>query len=216
MISSAIFRTSPSFFLEIHSPLRFFLKDNPKIDAATMSTSQLNPAQHVERIREIIMGRDLTQVRGRLERIENGLDTTSPASSSSEIQNLQNSFEELQAECLRLRNELQQEKNMRKQQLGEIDQHMQQLVQDAPIGTPSTDSDDIASEMAARIDARFREMMSHLQTELLQWKGQLDRDVQALREVKMDRKDVMQRFARIVSAAMEDEDEANPKNGYLL
>ena len=59
-------------------------------------------------------------------------------------------------------------------------------------------------------------MMTHLQTELLQWKGQLDRDVQAVRDVKMDRKEVMQRFARIVSAAMADEDEPNPKDGYLL
>ncbi|MDB4462180.1 hypothetical protein N9054_01485, partial [bacterium] len=64
-----------------------------------MSTSQLNPAKHVERIREIIMGRDLTQVHGRLERIESGLDTGSPKPSSPALNDLRNSFAELQEEC---------------------------------------------------------------------------------------------------------------------
>ena len=181
-----------------------------------MSTSQLNPAQHVERIREINMGRDLTQVHGRLERIENGLDTGSPAAASPAFHELQASFAELQEECHRLRLELHQEKIMRKQQLVQIDQHLQQMAPPTASIGEIQDTDDLASEMAARIDARFREMMTHLQTELLQWKGQLDRDVQAVRDVKMDRKEVMQRFARIVSAAMADEDEPNPKDGYLL
>lgn len=184
-----------------------------------MSTSQLNPAQHVERIREIIMGRDLTQVHGRLERIESDLDTGSPKPSSPALNDLRNSFAELQEECHRLRLELHQEKIMRKQQLMQINQHLQQISQhpvQANQAMGISNPDDLASEMAARIDARFREMMSHLQTELLQWKGQLDRDVQAVREVKMDRKEILQRFARIVSAAMADEDEPNPKDGFLL
>ncbi|MDA7890315.1 hypothetical protein N9A78_03805, partial [Akkermansiaceae bacterium] len=67
-----------------------------------MSTSLLNPAKHVERIREIIMGRDLNQVHGRLKRIENDLNTGSPVLQSHVIQQLETSFSKLQDECHRL------------------------------------------------------------------------------------------------------------------
>jgi len=162
------------------------------------------------------MGRDLNQVNGRLERIENGLGSEESSTSSVALGELRQSFSDLQEDCHRLRLELHQEKIMRKQQLTQIDQHLSKMTQLPGKQASPMDSDELASQMAARIDARFREMMTHLQTELLQWKGQLDRDVQALREVKIDRKDVMQRFARIVSAAMADEDEPNPKDGFLL
>ncbi|MDB4353877.1 hypothetical protein N9Z02_01095 [Akkermansiaceae bacterium] len=181
-----------------------------------MSTSQLNPAQHVERIREIIMGRDLNQVHGRLQRIENGLDTGATLRSSDDLHQLQQSFSELQEECHQLRLELHQEKIMRKQHMAQLDQQLRNRITSPVSSGAVEDPEDLAAQMAARIDARFREMMSHLQTELLQWKGQLDRDVQAIREVKMDRKEVLQRFAKIVSAAMEDADEPPTKDGYLL
>ena len=180
-----------------------------------MSTPQLNPAQHVVRIREIIMGRDLNQVHGRLKRIESDLNTGSPVVQSHLVQQLETSFSKLQEECHRLKLELHQEKIMRKQQLAQIDQQLRELTHRPVAVTTIKNSDELASKMAARIDARFREIMSHLQTELLQWKGQLDRDVQALRDVKVDRQDVINRFARIASAAIAD-DENNPKDGYLL
>ena len=184
-----------------------------------MSSSQLNPAQHVERIREIIMGRDLNQVHGRLERIENGLGDSAPASSSPDISELKQAYSSLQKECHQLRLELQQEKIMRKQQLSQLDQTLSQLSQ-SPMGSTAPiaglNTDDLASEMAARIDARFREMLSHLQSELLQWKGQLDRDVQSIREVKADRKELSGRLSRIAAAAMEEPTPPPPEEGYLL
>jgi hypothetical protein len=168
-----------------------------------MSTSQLNPAQHVERIREIIMGRDLNQVHGRLKRIESDLNTGTAMVQSQAGKQLETSFSKLQEEYHRLKLELHQEKIMRKQQLAQIDQHLREMTQRHFNGTNIKNPDDLGSEMAARIDVRFREMMSHLQTELLQWKGQLDRDV-------------MIRFAKIANAAMEDGDGNNPKGSYFL
>ncbi|MGJ8694778.1 MAG: hypothetical protein ACSHYF_00535 [Verrucomicrobiaceae bacterium] len=181
-----------------------------------MSTSPLNPAQHVERIREIIMGRDLNQVHGRLERIESGMAGSGPSLSSAAVSDMQQKIASLHEECHGLRLELHQEKIMRKQQLAMIDQHLSQLANHPEVSGNTRDAEDLASEMAARIDARFREILTHLQSELLQWKGQLDRDVQALRDVKIDRKELMSRFARMASAAMEDEDGPSPKDGYLL
>lgn len=180
-----------------------------------MSTSLLNPAKHVERIREIIMGRDLNQVHGRLKRIENDLNTDPPVLQSHVIQQLETSFSKLQDECHRLRSELHQEKIIRKQQLAQIDQYFRELTHRPVTVTTIKNSDELASKMTARIDARFREIMSHLQTELLQWRGQLNRDMQALRNDKVDRQDVMNRFTRIASAAIAD-DENNSKDGYLL
>lgn len=193
-----------------------------------MSNSQLNPAQHVNRIREIIMGRDLTQVHGRLECIENdvgdGSLTPASAPSSTEISELKSAYHDLQEECHRLRMELHQEKFMRKQQLSQIDQHLGQMAQQpatasgAPALPPAqtVNTDELASQMAARIDGRFREILSHLQTELLQWKGQLDRDVQSIHEVKADRRELSLRFAKMAAAAMEDENKSNPEEDYLL
>ncbi|MFT6575058.1 MAG: hypothetical protein ACJA16_003255, partial [Akkermansiaceae bacterium] len=48
-----------------------------------MTSSSLNHSQHVERIREILIGRDLQHMHGRISRIEGALEqegapTTSP------------------------------------------------------------------------------------------------------------------------------------------
>lgn len=190
-----------------------------QVVAATLPSSQLNAAQHVKRIREIIMGRDLNQVNGRLERIENRHRSSAPASSSSEITDLKKAHSALQEECQQLRLELHQEKILRQQQHAQIAQTLNQLGQipaDPPAPARGVNTEDLASEMAARIDARFREILSHIQTELLQWKGQLDRDVQAIREVKADRKELSHRLSRIAAATMEDPPAPVPEVGFLL
>jgi hypothetical protein len=59
--------------------------------------------------------------------------------------------------------------------------------------------------MAARIDARMREVFQHLQSEIVQWKNQMDREFHTLREDTVSRTELKNRFARIASAAMEED-----------
>jgi DNA-binding helix-hairpin-helix protein with protein kinase domain len=68
--------------------------------------------------------------------------------------------------------------------------------------------------MAARIDARVREILQHLQTEIVQWKRQIDRELQTVREDSVSRAELKSRFARLASAAMEDD--PKPDNGFLI
>ena len=74
----------------------------------------------------------------------------------------------------------------------------------------------VAAEMTSLIDARTREILHHLQNEILQWKNQMDRDLQSIRDVKADRKEIKNRFARLASAAMEDSSDFEAPEGYLL
>lgn len=74
-----------------------------QLAAATMPTSHLNPPQHIEQVREIIMGCGLSQVHAHLERIENDLAKSALASSSTECADLKQAHITLQEECQRLR-----------------------------------------------------------------------------------------------------------------
>lgn len=113
------------------------------------------------------MGRDLTQAHGRLERIESDLGDDSPSSkpapSSNEISGLRSAYHNLQEECHNLRMKLHQEKLMRKQQLSQIDQHLSQMAQQpasfsgTQAYTPVAEADELAAQMAARIDGPPRQ-----------------------------------------------------------
>jgi hypothetical protein len=165
-----------------------------------MTSSSLNHSQHVERIREILIGRDLQHMHGRISRIEGALEqegapTTSPG---------------LLEAITQLRHE---QENLRK----EVN-NLNKGSAPSKYASFTEPSDDFASEMAARIDARFREILSHLQNELLQLKGQLDEDLSSLKTAKADRAELTSRFARLASAAMDKQDEDNTKSneGFLL
>lgn len=169
-----------------------------------MTSSPLNTSQHVERIREILIGRDLQHMHGRISRIEGALEQEGTPTSSP---GLLEAITHLRHEQENLRKEVQDLKIQ-----AASPQH-------ASFGETSRGtSDDFASEMAARIDARFREVLSHLQSEILQLKGQLDEDLSSLKTAKADRAELTSRFARLASAAMEEQDEDDTKStgGFLL
>ena len=68
-----------------------------------------------------------------------------------------------------------------------------------------------------RAVAAFMVFLQHLQTELVHWKGQVDRDVQGVRNQKADREELQNRFARLASAAMEEDPPAvREDDGFLL
>jgi predicted nucleic acid-binding Zn-ribbon protein len=170
-----------------------------------MTSSPLNPAQHVERIREILIGRDLQHMHGRISRIEGAMEKELPADGSSP---LQETITQLQNEHSALRQELETLKNQK-----EAPQSQSSHVAPGP-----ELSSQLASQMAARIDARFREILSHLQNELLQLKGQFDSDLRSLKSSKADRSELSSRFARLASAAMLEQDQVEKKKteGFLL
>lgn len=162
-----------------------------------MNSTPLKPSQHVERIREILIGRDLHHLQGRLARIEGAVHSENTVDHHflETITQLRQEQAELRQELLALR---------------------QQNPQPAQ---PSPPSPQLASELAARIDARFRELFSHLQTELTQWKEQFSHDLQQLGETKVDRHELKSRLAQMASAAMADPPTpptTHSQDGYLL
>lgn len=170
-----------------------------------MTSLELNPSQHVERIREILIGRDLHNMHGRLSRLEGSLENKVPHPPSTQIEEAIASLKQDQAA---IRQELQIQKK----------QNSQNLNSPTLNGSGHHSHQHLASEMASQIDARFREILSHLQNELLQLKGQLDDELRSLKVEKADRSELQNRFARLASAAADQLDHQHKEltEGYLL
>ncbi|MEM9081636.1 MAG: hypothetical protein AAGC74_13195 [Verrucomicrobiota bacterium] len=192
-----------------------------------MPPKSLNPSEQVERIREILVGRQMGKVEKRLAELESrtGLH---PAHSSSLSSSSVTHSPSPEPDALELR--LQQESALRQKQVSHLARQLAQVTSQnraAASAPPEVDTtliekrlsdrlETVAAEMTARVDARTREILHHLQNEILQWKNQTDRDLQSIREVSVDRKELKLRFARLASAAMEDKPESEPEDGYLL
>lgn len=193
-----------------------------------MPESSLNPSQQVERIREILVGRQMHQVEDRLQRLESG----SPAGGAdpAALQRLEQAQRTVVDQTNQLRRQIGEEVQLRNQQIAQLAQHLDtasRKLHEASVGIErqdrqleqhlSTHLEHISTAMAARIDARVREILQHLQTELLHWKNQMDRDLQGMRNDKADRRELQSRFARLASAAMEEDRPEAPKDeGFLL
>ena len=193
-----------------------------------MPDSSLNPSQQVERIREILVGRQMHQVEDRLQRLE-----TNPTTASIDheaIERLERSQYAVIEQTNRLQQQVAQEVQLRNQQVAHLAQHLDSAsrkLNEASAGIERQDRqledhlsahlEQISAAMAARIDARVREILQHLQSELVHWKSQVDRDLQGVHAQKADREELQSRFARLASAAMEDESpKANEDDGFLL
>ena len=192
-----------------------------------MSDSSLNPSQQVERIREILVGRQMHQVEDRLQRLESS--PAGPGTDPGAIQRLEQSQRAVVDQTNQLGQQIGQEVQLRNQQIAQLAQHLDsasQKLHDASVDIERQDRqleqhlsahlEHISAAMAARIDARVREILQHLQTELVHWKGQVDRDVQGVRNEKADREELQNRFARIASAAMEELPKTTEDDGFLL
>ncbi len=190
-----------------------------------MSESKFNPSQQVERIREILVGRELGRVENRLSRLESNqtAQTTfqAPPVSQAAHSSLENAQQMLLRETRELKQHIREEAIARQQQVSQLAKQISSsksrpLNQGLIEKQMSERMETLAAEMTARIDARTREILHHLQNEILQWKNQMDRDLQSIRDVKVDRKEVTSRFARMASAAMGDEEEIEIPEGFLL
>lgn len=193
-----------------------------------MPDTKFNPSQQVERIREILVGREM----GRIERRLNELETSSPSTTSFRRetdgdQRVAATQQFLARETQELKIRLQKETAARQQQMVQLTEKLTRE-RAVPTGALSLSDENsieqhlsermetLASEMTALIDARTREILHHLQNEILQWKNQMDRDLQSIRDVKADKKDLSTRFSRLASAAMEDHSNFEVPEGYLL
>jgi chromosome segregation ATPase len=196
-----------------------------------MPDPSLNPSQQVERIREILVGRQMQQVEERLAQMESHLAQGGHSSADSEsLQRLQNAQSNVLRETQELRKEVHEESQLRSQQIENLAQSLNAASekleaasaglarQDQHLGSHLTKHlEDISAAMAARIDARVREILSHLQHEIGQWKHQIDRDMNSVRTTMVDRQELKNRFARLASAAMADEpNPASEEDGFLL
>ncbi len=184
-----------------------------------MEDPPLNPSQQVERIREILVGRQMHQLEDRLRHLEGAVTSQDAQVGPEVLHHLQTSQAAVLEETRQLRRQLQQETQSRNDQIDrlgkqlestcrDIHQHDQQLQQNL-----SAHLEQISAAMAARIDARVREILHHLQSEIVQWKNQVDRDLHTVRDDSVSRSELKNRFARLASAAMEDD--PAPQDGFL-
>lgn len=197
-----------------------------------MSDSALNPSQQVEKIREILVGRQIHHVEDRLRQIEVAVQTHTRHVDEALIERVRKAQSTVLQETHNLRTQLQSESRERSAQISQLTRQLQAATEELQAASSDLQRQDrevelhlsehlenISSEMAARIDARVREILQHLQAEIVQWKHQLDRDIQLIRDAKADRHEVRGRFARLASAAMEDhpnETGAGEEQGFLL
>ena len=188
------------------------------------SAESINPAEQVERIREILIGRDIELVNGRIQQLESRVQNQSSDVSrevSEQLQRVENqqkaSHQNLQSITAHIRQQLQQEAATRGQQINDlaskidaaatrIDHASQQLlnVETGRDQNISKQIEGLSSEMASRIDAHSRQIMEHMHREIQQWKNRMDGQISSLAEDKLDRQELTTRLARSASAAMGD------------
>jgi len=190
-----------------------------------MNTAEnINPAEQVERIREILIGRDMHLVNERIQQLEAKMQNKASELTEEISEQLRKSEEQSKAaqEHIRsvsahIRQQLQQETLTRGKQVNELAQKIdaatarlnqtsQQLLSTETNRNEllSKQIEQLSSEMAARIDAHSRQVMEHMHREIQQWKTRMDEQIAALSETKVDRQELTSRLARIASAAMED------------
>lgn len=185
-----------------------------------MSERPFNPSEQVERIREILVGRQM----GRFERRLGEVETSAETALDQAQENTQATENRLASETQRLRQEIQAEVKRREADVARLDELISHQKQSAAAVVPNLDWERrlservemLSTEMTARIDARTREILQHLQQEIFQWKAQTDRELQSIREVKIDRKEFKARLTRLVAAAMDDETDDNAPDGFLI
>jgi len=188
------------------------------------STEPVNPAEQVERIREILIGRDIELVNERIQQVQSQVENQSADVARGVSNQLHKAAEQYNASqenvktmTTHIRQQLQQETITRGQQVTDLaakidaaasrmDQTSQQLlnVEAGKDQNLTKKLDNLSSEMASRIDAHSRQIMEHMHREIQQWKNRMDGQMASLADDKVDRQELSTRLARIASAAMGD------------
>jgi len=188
------------------------------------STEPVNPAEQVERIREILIGRDIELVNERIQQVKSQVENQSADLArgvSDQIHKATEQYiasqESVKAMTTHIREQLQHETITRGKQVSDLaskidaaasrmNQTSQQLlnVETGRDQNLTKKLDNLSSEMASRIDAHSRQIMEHMHREIQQWKNRMDGQMASLSDDKVDRQELTTRLARIASAAMGD------------
>lgn len=213
-----------------------------------------NTSAQVERIREILVGRQLGDVEDRLTRLEATPPADQPtpalgphddfsapsqpfgsspfsASAAPDYQQSIHRLEELQAAVIEQNHQMQQqmsaESQLRQQQAEAFTAHIHHLHQSVQTlvshqadtaGRSETrqELEEATTQMASHIDARLREILQHLQTDILQWRNEMNREIATLGQAKVDHQQLRSRLSQIAAAAMAEDPTPPPADGYLL
>ena len=214
-----------------HSPFSPPKTNTPNAITAMDFQDQNNPAEQVEKIREILIGQDMQHVNERIEKLETTLRESNEAVSRKVNEQLEQTEQQhkavqdnLQVATENIRHQLQHESVTRGLQINElvhkIDEAADQMNQTSQrlLNEDSGQSqelrqqiENLSSEMTSRIDAHSRQIMEHMHREIQQWKHRMDEQISALSDKKVDRDELGNRLARIASAAMGDT-ATNPTN----
>ena len=165
-----------------------------------MPEPPLSPSQEVERIREILVGRQMQQIEERLHRLE---------------QSAGGGDGELTRELAGLRDDLAKETAERTSLLEALTARLDGRENEAtPATSPQSDAalldevrsylEELTLNMAVRIDTRANEVLAHLEGEIAHLRTRLENDFKHLHEQKADRYEVRHRFSKLAVAAMED------------
>lgn len=185
---------------------------------------QINPAEQVERIREILVGRDIELVNSRIQSLEGRIENQSgdvARQVGEKLRKAEQQFaqsqQNIQSITAHIRQQLGQEATTRGQQINDLAEKIESAakrmdetsrklldLENSHNEGISKQIESLNSEMAARIDARSREIMEHMHREIQQWKNRMDGQITNLAEEKLDRQELTTRLARIASAAMGD------------
>ena len=185
-----------------------------------MEDPPLNPSQQVERIREILVGRQMSKVEDRLRNLEETITHQGNQVGEDVAAQVSSGQAAVLEETQQLRQQIQQESQLRRSQIERLSKQLETTCREINHRDESLQKnlnqhlEKMSSAMAARIDTRVRELLQHLRSEMRQWKGQVDRDLGEVREQSVSRSELKERFARLASAAMEDH--PKPGDGFLL
>lgn len=198
---------------------------------------QTNPAEQVERIRDILIGPDLQLANKRIQQLETSLRESTEALGLTVNQQLERTEQQhkalqddIQVVTEHIRHQLQQESVTRGLQINDLVSKLDEAATQMTEISQRLNNDEhghnqaisqqienLSAEMTSRIDAHSRQIMEHMHREIQQWKHRMDQQISALSEQKVDRDELGNRLARIASAAMGDSTATAPKissSGY--
>ena len=178
-----------------------------------MPDSHLSPSQQVERIREILVGRQMEVIEERVERLERLFGSSQPAYPSpfpsEETPHTPGSSQADDQTVTALRSALTGLEDKLASTTSRLAEHEQLLTKD--LGSSVAD---LNNTLADRIDRRVREILDLIETELDSLKQKLTHDLARIEEEKADRLELHTRFDRLAKAAANQDSSLEPKEGF--
>lgn len=163
-----------------------------------------NPSAQLERIRDILIGNQLNEVQDRLNSLENGNSGGASLDEGTLRQTLSGNNAALLEEFESLHHHLQNDAQNQGAQTGFLASKIEEqtrLLQAAL----ERQFDALAQTLSLRFEARLSHGLASLRADLDTWRREIDAKLGAVLDRSVSRTELKDRFARLASAAMEDE-----------